>query len=181
VLGSHGSRLLPEDSFTTTHASRHCYMLQIGEPGEPPQPSCLLDVPVSSTDLISYMAQQCSTGYYGPVCSLCVTSPPQRYGRTGTLQCQPCRSTAAIVCAYIGSGVLVLAFLTYTVQVTLKENEEDPHNRQSTVQASELLKVSCCCCCSAAVALCWFCLVCCHDQIPCPARLFSKLGQQAVI
>ena len=36
------------------------------------------------------MAQQCSEGYYGPLCSLCVTEGPQRYGRTGVLNCQRC-------------------------------------------------------------------------------------------
>ena len=108
------------------------------------QASCALDVPMNSTDASAYMAQQCSPGYYGPLCSLCITQGSQRYGRTGVLTCQPCRSHAAILLAYIGSGILVLLFLTYTIHVTLRENEEAAHglNDPQTVQASELLRVS---------------------------------------
>jgi len=38
----------------------------------------------------------------------------------------------------------VLAFLTYQIQVTLKENEEDLQDQQRPVQASELIKVQRC-------------------------------------
>jgi len=134
--------------------------------GQAWQPTCQLDVPINSTDLKSYMAQQCSEGYYGPVCSLCVTGPPHRYGRTGTLQCQPCRSHVAILCAYIGSGIAVLAFLTYQIQVTLKENEEDLQDQQRPVQASELIKVQRCAERSFCLSLMAFhsCFICCHKR-----------------
>ena len=108
------------------------------------QATCVLNVPITSTDASGYMAQQCSPGYYGPLCSLCTTEGPKRYGRTGVVNCQPCRSSVAILLAYVGNGLLVLLFLTYTIHVTLQENEEaaqglnDPH----TVQASELVRVS---------------------------------------
>ncbi len=130
------------------------------------QPTCQLAVPINSTDLNSYMAQQCSEGYYGPVCSLCVTGPPHRYGRTGTLQCQLCRSHVAILCAHIGSGIAVLVFLTYQIEVTLKENEEDLQNQQQPVQASELIKVQCCAECSFWLYLMAFhsCVIWCHKH-----------------
>ena len=75
------------------------------------------------------MTQLCNTGYYGPMCSLCVKDPTLvngrivTYGRTGPLKCQPCRSSALIVLAYIVSSVVVLLWLSYTVHVTLHDNE----------------------------------------------------------
>lgn len=98
---------------------------------------------MNSTDPSSYMAQQCSPGYHGPLCSLCTTDGPRRYGRTGTLQCQPCRPSALIVLVYIASSVLVLLYLTYNIHVTVKENEEAVAGRgEEEVQASELLRVT---------------------------------------
>lgn len=105
------------------------------------QAVCQLDVPMTSTDRSAYMAQQCSAGYYGPACSLCDTHGPQRYGRSGVLQCQACRSTAKIVCAYLANGALVLAFLTYLIQKTLQENQEALTGGHQAVQPTELLKV----------------------------------------
>ena len=123
------------------------------------QALCQLDVPVNSKDANGYMFQQCSPGYYGAACSLCVREGPQQYGRTGSLQCQPCQSPAKIICAFTASNVLVLAFLTYVIHTTLAENEEDFRHGQQTVQPSELLKV----CCPA--------LPC--PALPCPALLLQ--------
>ena len=69
---------------------------------------CDLASSVDSTDSDSYMRQQCSQGYYGPVCSLCLkrtSTQLKPYGRTGTLQCQPCRSAAALPAASAWSGI----------------------------------------------------------------------------
>ena len=68
---------------------------------------CDLASSVDSTDADSYMRQQCSQGYYGAVCSLCLkhSSNLKPYGRTGTLQCQPCRSAAALPAASALSGI----------------------------------------------------------------------------
>ena len=58
------------------------------------QVSCDLMAGMDSTDSNAYMVKQCSEGYYGPVCSMClkVWGPnATRYGRTGTTQCQQCR------------------------------------------------------------------------------------------
>ena len=54
---------------------------------------CDLSATMDTTDANSYMLKQCSTGYYGPVCSLCLKNGTDgvRYGRTGTSQCQACR------------------------------------------------------------------------------------------
>ena len=68
----------------------------------------------------------------------------KRYGRTGVLKCQACRSHVAIVAAYIGNGILVLVYLTFSIHLTLEDNQEtvqSPHSLQD-VQASELLRVS---------------------------------------
>ena len=108
------------------------------------QTPCQLDVPMNSTDRSAYMAQQCSPGYYGPVCSLCVTEGPQRYGRSGVVQCQACRSAFKIVVTYLANGFLVLAFLMYVIYTTLQENEVELAHGQQDVQPTELLKVILC-------------------------------------
>ena len=87
------------------------------------------------------MRQLCAAGYYGPVCSLCVTSGHQRYGRVGSLQCKPCRSTAAIIGAYVASALGVLAWLSYTIHVTLVENEEAAAGHDDPQRTSQLIRV----------------------------------------
>ena len=69
---------------------------------------CDLASSMDSSDPESYMRQQCSQGYYGPVCSLCVkhsSTQLKPYGRTGTLQCQPCRSAVALPAASALVGI----------------------------------------------------------------------------
>ena len=87
------------------------------------------------------MRQQCNTGYYGPVCSLCVKDDSRHYGRTGNLACKPCKDKAAIVAAYVGITILVLIFLTFVTQITLQENEESAAGLQNVGRTSEFLKV----------------------------------------
>ena len=104
------------------------------------QAICNLTSPVSTADPTSYMVQQCAWGYHGPICSLCGEDPTQRYGRTGTVNCQPCRSKGVILLAYIASNLLVLMFLMYTTHLSLKENEEAVEGL-SPGRASELIRV----------------------------------------
>lgn len=103
--------------------------------------SCALDSAMDSTDAQTYMAQQCSEGYYGPLCSMCLRHDRNghSYGRTNIWSCQRCRHKATILVAYIASFLLVLLFLAYTVQVTLQENSEPWPNDHTT--ASSLLRV----------------------------------------
>ena len=87
------------------------------------------------------MRQQCSQGYYGPLCSQCLwlAEDGHSYGRTGTWNCQRCRHRVTIIAAYAVSFLLVLLFLEYTVQVTLEENAEPWPNDHTT--ASSLIRV----------------------------------------
>ena len=106
-----------------------------------PSFSCALDSAMDSTDAQTYMLQQCSEGYYGPLCSMCLRHDHNgySYGRTNIWSCQRCRHKATILVAYIASFLLVLLFLAYTVQVTLQENSEPwPHDHTT---ASSLLRV----------------------------------------
>lgn len=105
------------------------------------QPECLLNESWTSSDPESYMRQLCTPGYYGPVCSLCVTTGNKTYGRVGTLECKPCRRTASIVSAYVASAVLVLAWLSYTIHVTLVENEEAAAGQDESQRTSQLIRV----------------------------------------
>lgn len=106
------------------------------------QPSCSLTDPWDSSDPAAYMRQLCTEGYYGPVCSLCVTSGSRTYGRVGALQCKPCRHSASIISAYAASAVLVLAWLSYTVHVTLVENEEAAAGHDDPQRTSQLIRVT---------------------------------------
>ena len=105
------------------------------------EPGCQLDTAIASASSNSYMLQQCSEGYYGPVCSLCLKNGTHNYGRTGTLKCQSCRSAGLIVFAYAASTVLVLLLSCYIVHVTLQENMEGAEEATKPVRASELLRV----------------------------------------
>ena len=87
------------------------------------------------------MRQLCAQGYYGPVCSLCISSGDVTYGRVGGLQCQPCRRTVSIISAYIASALLVLAWLSYTIHVTLVENEEAAAGHDDPQYTSQLIRV----------------------------------------
>jgi len=53
-----------------------------------------------------------------------------------------CRNTGAIVSAYIASTLLVLLWLTYTIQITLQENREDADGAPDPGRTSELIRVS---------------------------------------
>ena len=110
------------------------------------QPACSLDDSWISSDPNSYMRQLCTPGYYGPVCSLCITTGNVTYGRVGTLECKPCRRTITIIAAYVASALLVLAWLTYTVHITLMENEEAASGHDNPQRTSQLIRVSLCLC-----------------------------------
>ncbi len=64
--------------------------------------SCDMTMSLLADDPDAYMLKMCSPGYYGPLCSLCLlhNAPPgqARYGRTGNLNCQKCRSASALSC-----------------------------------------------------------------------------------
>ena len=107
----------------------------------PAQPECTLDDPWTSSDPDSYMRQLCAPGYYGPVCSLCISSGDVTYGRVGALQCQACRRPVTIISAYIASALLVLAWLSYTIHLTLVENEEAAAGHDDPQYASQLIRV----------------------------------------
>ncbi len=77
----------------------------------------------------------------GPVCSLCAKLGNVTYGRTGTLQCKQCRPTGVIILAYIGSALLVLMWLSYTIHVTLAENEEAASGHNDPQKVSQLIRV----------------------------------------
>ncbi len=57
--------------------------------------SCDMTAGMDTSESESYMMRECSPGHYGPVCSLCLMNdvPPghTKYGRTGPLECKPCR------------------------------------------------------------------------------------------
>ena len=88
------------------------------------------------------MRQLCAPGYYGPVCSLCVKTGSATYGRVGDLECKPCRRTVTIIAAYVASALLVLAWLTYTIHMTLVENEEAAAGHMDPQRTSQLIRVS---------------------------------------
>ena len=102
---------------------------------------CQVATDISSSNSTSYMVKQCSKGYFGPVCSLCLRNGTHAFGRTGSLKCQSCRPAGLTVFAYIASTVLVLLLLCYTVHVTLQENLEEATEGMQPVRASELLRV----------------------------------------
>lgn len=52
-----------------------------------------------------------------------------------------CRSSGVIVCAYLGSTLLVLLWLMYTIEVTLQENREDADGVPNPGRISELIRV----------------------------------------
>ncbi len=90
------------------------------------------------------MRQQCTPGYYGPLCALCLRrdSNGRAYGRTGTWSCQRCRHHGTIIAAYAVSFVLVLLFLDYTIRVTIRENGEAWESSGNEAGAAELIRVS---------------------------------------
>lgn len=128
-----------------THANAH---LLHGNDGHTLQafpsadPECSLNDPWTSSDPDSYMRQLCAPGYYGPVCSLCVKAGNATYGRVGALECKPCRRTVTIIAAYVASALLVLAWLTITIHVTLVENEEAAAGHDNPQRTSQLIRVS---------------------------------------
>jgi len=105
--------------------------------------NCSLESAIDSTDQLSYMRQQCTPGYYGPLCALCLRhdSNGRAYGRTGTWSCQRCRHRGTIIVAYAVSFVLVLLFLDYTIRVTIRENSEAWESSSNDTGAAELIRV----------------------------------------
>ncbi|KAL0045512.1 hypothetical protein WJX82_008793 [Trebouxia sp. C0006] len=79
--------------------------------------NCSLESAVDSTDQLSYMRQQCTPGYYGPL----------HHGTT--------------IVAYAVSFVLVLLFLDYTIRVTIRENSEAWESSSNDTGAAELIRV----------------------------------------
>ena len=65
-----------------------------------PGGQCNMTPSLLADDPNAYMLKMCSRGYYGPLCSLCLlhNAPPgeDRYGRTGSLNCQKCRCALAL-------------------------------------------------------------------------------------
>jgi len=103
------------------------------------------------------MKMQCSDGYHGPACTLCVRNSTHSFGRTGGLKCHACQRPALIIGGYIGSTLLVMLYLCYNIHTTLQENTVDVQGPVETVNVSELLRVCpgplsfllllCPCCC----------------------------------
>ena len=113
------------------------------------------------------MRKQCAEGYHGPLCAMCIREGPEPYGRTSTWSCQRCKSPVAIVLAFIGSNLLSLGSLYYSIHSTLKDNEDDVANTGygNKVKASELTRVgylgfpiSCLAACTV--------LQCCANSVP---------------
>lgn len=104
--------------------------------------ACSLSGQETSTE-DGFMQMQCSDGYTGPACSLCVRNSTHSFGRTGALKCNACQRPVRIVGAYIGSTFLVILYLCYNIRSTLKENIERVQGPAETVtvKASELLRV----------------------------------------
>ena len=105
------------------------------------QQTCDLEAGLTQEHATSYGVLQCSKGYYGPLCSLCLSNEDLHYGRTGSLECKPCRHKAAIASAYIVSIILVLCFLSFLIHLTLQENKDAAAGLPSVGRASELIKV----------------------------------------
>ncbi len=84
------------------------------------------------------MHLQCTEGYEGRACSECRRNGTKPFGRSGTLNCNPCRPASVIILAYIASTLLVLLLLCYIIHTTLEENLE---GAGQPVKASQLLKV----------------------------------------
>jgi len=104
---------------------------------------CDLSKALLSTKPNSYMVKQCTKGYYGPLCSLCIRDSTTQYGRTSSLSCQPCRDKGIIVVAYIASILLVLIFLMCLTHITLQENEKSATGESNAGRISEIIKVHC--------------------------------------
>lgn len=113
-----------------------------------PMPECLLNWSVHSYNTSAYMQQLCKPGYWGPMCSLCVKDPIMvdghnvTFGRNGPLKCRICRSSAVIVLTYIASSIVVLLWLSYTVHVTLHDNEEAARGNSDPGRTAQLIRVS---------------------------------------
>lgn len=58
----------------------------------------------------------------------------------GPQDCVRCRRSVNIIIAYIASTLLVMLWLTYTIHVTLTENEEDAQSIRQGPRVSEFLK-----------------------------------------
>lgn len=112
---------------------------------------------VYSTDPLSYSRKSCRVGYFGPLCTLCVRNGTEQYGRSGALSCKPCRNKAAIIALYVVSTVVAIGWLSYTVHVSLVENEEDAAGLAGPNRVSQLIRVSlnpvqfCTCTCSCMI------------------------------
>ena len=88
------------------------------------QQTCNVQPGLTQGDVTSYGVLQCSKGYHGPLCSLCLFNKDLQYGRIGRLECKTCRRKAAIASAYIVNIILVLCFLTFLIHLTLQENKD---------------------------------------------------------
>lgn len=118
-----------------------CATYKIGSLIQVQAQTCDTDPGLTNQRASSYGVQQCSKGYYGPLCSLCIANQDLHYGRTGSLECKPCKQKAAIVSAYVVSTLLVLCFLAFLTQLTLQENEDAVAGQDSQGRMSDLIKV----------------------------------------
>ena len=118
-------------------------MVCVHEQALPAAPTCDLEANVSSSHPSAYMTQLCTPGYYGPVCSLCVRTEQRNssYGRTGPLKCRVCRHPAITMLAYIASTLVVLAWLSYVIDITLTDNVEAANGTRDPGRASQLIRV----------------------------------------
>ena len=131
-----------------TYVQLSCGVVNFGvclheQPLPAEMPTCDLEAKVSSSHPSAYSTQLCTPGYYGPVCSLCVRTEQRNssYGRTGPLNCRLCRHPAIIMLAYIASTLVVLAWLSYIIQITLSDNVAAANGMPDPGRTSQLIRV----------------------------------------
>ena len=123
---SSGNRLEPSPAAVHQMHSQpglfaiHTELLTVMQPGG----SCNMTASLVADDPKAYMVKMCSSGYYGPLCSLCLlhNAPPgeARYGRTGNLNCQKCRCVSALSCNLLGClASLCLCWAGFAVALLL--------------------------------------------------------------
>ncbi|KAL3155628.1 hypothetical protein ABBQ38_010825 [Trebouxia sp. C0009 RCD-2024] len=105
-------------------------------------PTCDLEAKVSSSHPSAYSTELCTPGYHGPVCSLCVSTEQRNssYGRTGPLNCRLCRHPAIIMLAYVASTLVVLAWLSYIIHITLIDNVAAANGMPDPGRTSQLIR-----------------------------------------
>ena len=120
--------------------TKFCWLQELSQ-------SCTLAAVQTGASNNSYLQMQCSQGYTGPACSVCLRNETHSYGRTSKLGCKRCKPAGLIIFGYCASTVLVLLLLHYTIQASLLENLDSASmvSMNDYVRPSELLKVGFCC------------------------------------